>query len=349
MADRMVADGYKAAGYEYVNIDDCWSTHTRDPTTNKLVPDPERFPSGIKALADYMHVRGLKLGIYGDMGSHTCGGYPGSQFTLELDAQTFAEWEVDSFKMDGCNCDPHLFDNLFPMMTDYLNKTGRPILFSCEWPLYQKIVGITPNYTRIANYCNIWRNDYDVEDTWDSVLSIIEFYGTNAGNFTEVAGPGAFNDPDMVIVGDPGLSISEQQVQMAMWAIFAAPLFVSSDLRTIDPTSRDLLLNKRVIAINQDALGIMGKRVAKTSHTETWIRKIQPKGSYAVAVLNKSGGGYKVPVTFTLTSLDPEASGTFSVMDVFTGYDVGTFRSDQNFTVWVDTSSVVFNQFTLLF
>ncbi|KAK7475299.1 hypothetical protein BaRGS_00033446 [Batillaria attramentaria] len=194
MADRLVADGYRDAGYTYVNVDDCWSSLERD-SNGRLQADPDRFPSGIKFLADYMHKRGLKLGIYGDMGTKTCGGYPGSKFYMQADAELFAEWGIDSFKMDGCFSDPEEFPISYPIMSQWLNKTGRPILFSCSWPTY--LYGRHPNYTAVAESCNIWRNYRDIEESWDVVKDIIEFFGNDSDNFSSVARPGAFNDPDM--------------------------------------------------------------------------------------------------------------------------------------------------------
>ncbi|KAL8576377.1 hypothetical protein ACOMHN_048944 [Nucella lapillus] len=135
MADKVIELGLKDVGYEYINIDDCWLAKERD-SQGRLVADPERFPSGIKALANYMHKRGLKLGIYEDFGSKTCAGYPGSEFFMQQDANTFAEWEVDMLKFDGCNSDPKDMPYGYPIMQQFLNRTGRPILFSCEWPLY---------------------------------------------------------------------------------------------------------------------------------------------------------------------------------------------------------------------
>jgi hypothetical protein len=137
MADRMVEDGYLDAGYSYIIIDDCWLSHQRDPDTNRLQPDPDRFPSGIPALAHYVHSKGLKFGIYEDCGSLTCAGYPGSIDHLELDANTFAEWEIDYLKFDGCYANVSLLDEGYPKMSYYLNQTGRPIVYSCEWPLYE--------------------------------------------------------------------------------------------------------------------------------------------------------------------------------------------------------------------
>lgn len=140
MADRLVDDGYLDAGYEYLVIDDCWLAHHRDPVTQRLLPDPDRFPSGIPALADYVHSKGLKFGIYEDFGTLTCGGYPGSIDHLELDAQTFAEWTVDYLKLDGCYADVKVMDEGYPKMGYYLNQTNRPIVYSCSWPAYQVII-----------------------------------------------------------------------------------------------------------------------------------------------------------------------------------------------------------------
>ncbi|GFR91502.1 alpha-N-acetylgalactosaminidase, partial [Elysia marginata] len=195
-ADLMVSEGYRDVGYEYVNIDDCWPTKTRD-TDGKLVADPDRFPSGIKALSRYMHSKGLKLGIYEDFGSKTCAGYPGSEFYMETDANTFAEWEVDSLKFDGCNSDPKDMPYGYPIMGKFLNMTGRPILFNCQWPGYLVGQGIQPNYTAIRNSCNQWRNFVDVQDNWDNVVKIIDHYGDNKDNSSVFAGPGGWNDPDM--------------------------------------------------------------------------------------------------------------------------------------------------------
>ncbi|BFZ24206.1 hypothetical protein BsWGS_27245 [Bradybaena similaris] len=344
MADRLAADGYREAGYVYVNIDDCWASKQRDPQTMQLVADPQRFPNGIKYLADYVHAKGLKLGIYGDMGTFTCGGYPGSKFTMGLDARTFAAWGIDSFKMDGCYSRTEDFTIAYPIMEFFLNQTGRPILFSCSWPAYQ--MDINPDYPRIANYCNIWRNFDDIDDSWDSVQGIIDFYGNDKGNFSGVAGPGNFNDPDMIIVGDKGLSPSEAQAQMAMWAIMAAPLFLSSDLRTIDPASRALILNQGVLAINQDPLGIMGKRLWKNQGIECWLRPVTPVGSYAVAVLNRNTGGAGTPLSFTLGSLGVTEVATFNLTEVFSGAPLGVFTTDKTVTVNVDVSSVFLGKFT---
>ncbi|XP_070198175.1 alpha-N-acetylgalactosaminidase-like [Littorina saxatilis] len=263
MADKMVELNLKAYGYEYVNIDDCWPAKERDPETGKLVADPDRFPSGISALADYMHARGLKLGIYEDFGVQTCAKYPGSEFYMEIDANTFAEWKVDMVKFDGCNSDPNDSPYGYPTMQFYMNKTGHPMLYSCEWPLYESK---KHDYPLIRKTCNMWRNYGDVTDSWESVTSIIHYFGNNPQNFSTFTGPGGWADPDMLVVGDFGLSYYQQKAQFGMWAMFAAPIFMSVDLRTITQEALAILKSKDVIAINQDPLGIQALRLYATDY-----------------------------------------------------------------------------------
>nr|CAI5822227.1 unnamed protein product [Callosobruchus analis] len=253
----MVEDGYLAAGYEYVMIDDCWSSKERN-SNGRLEADPQRFPSGIKNLSDYIHIKGLKFGIYGDYGTYTCAGYPGSKGHLQVDADTFAEWGVDYLKLDGCHIG-------YIEMQKHLNNTGRPIMFSCSWPDYQEERGMKSNYTALQQTCNLWRNWKDIEDEWVSVTGIVDWFAGNQDRLAPFAGPGHWNDPDMLIIGDYGLSYEQSKAQMAIWAIMAAPLIMSVDLRTIEPKFRDILLNKDVIAVNQDRLGIQGRFILRVS------------------------------------------------------------------------------------
>ena len=346
MADIMVSEGYKDVGYEYVNIDDCWSAKERDPKTLRLLPDPERFPSGIKALADYVHSKGLKLGIYGDMGNQTCGGYPGNKFWMNIDAQTFADWGVDSFKMDGCGSDPKEFRVSYTTMEFWLKETGRPILYSCSWPAYQAPThpkwGVPYRFVALA--CNTWRNYNDIEDSWDSVKSIIDYYGNNTYDFAKWQGPGAFNDPDMIIVGSTGLSDSEERVQMAMWAMFSAPLLLSADLRSVRQSSKELMQHKGVIAVNQDPLGKMAKRVYQPRPTiSVWVKPTHPEGSYAMTVLNTGHIFHGDTITFLLKDIGITLDKTpLHMVDVFTGQDYGTIHTDTHINVTVDESSVFF-------
>jgi len=345
MADRIAADGYKEAGYEYVNIDDCWAAKERDPKTMKLMPDPKRFPSGMKALADYVHSKGLKLGTYGDMGTYTCGGYPGSKFTMEIDAQTFAEWGIDSFKMDGCYSATSDFSDSYPLMEFYLNQTGRPILFSCSWPAYEMGQKDPVPYPRIAQYCNIWRNCGDISDSWDSVSAIINFYGNDKWNFSKVAGPGNFNDPDMIVVGNPGLSISESKAQMAMWAMMASPLFLSADLRIVSNESRAIMLHKGIIAINQDPLGIQGTRISSLKSSSMWMRPLS-NGCYAIAILNTDNGGFGTTFSTYLETFNIKDSKKYSLTEVYEGTNMGTFGPSDKMSLYVDVSSVFIGKLT---
>ncbi|KAM9376526.1 alpha-galactosidase A isoform 2-T2 [Pholidichthys leucotaenia] len=284
MADVMVKEGWKEAGYEYVCIDDCWPSHQRD-AQGRLQADPKRFPGGIKKLADYVHSQGLKFGIYADVGKNTCAGYPGSLGYYDTDAQTFADWGVDLLKFDGCYMDWTLLGEGYKNMSEALNKTGRSILYSCEWPLYEW-PHQQPNYTAIRETCNHWRNFNDVYDSWSSVKSILDWSAAHQDITVPSAGPGGWNDPDMLVIGNFGLSHDQQESQMALWAIMAAPLLMSNDLRDICPRSKALLQNRRIIDINQDALGKQGYRTAKVDSFEVWERPLS-NNRLAIAVLNK--------------------------------------------------------------
>ncbi|KAI1884954.1 hypothetical protein AGOR_G00215210 [Albula goreensis] len=300
MADMMVKDGWKDAGYEYVCIDDCWPSMDRDPK-GRLQADPKRFPGGIKKLADYVHSKGLKLGIYADVGTKTCAGYPGSLGHYETDAETFAEWGVDLLKFDGCYMPKWtLLAEGYMNMSIALNKTGRSIVYSCEWPLYEWPFH-QPNYTAIQQTCNHWRNFADVFDSWTSVKAILDWTAAHQSLIAAVAGPGGWNDPDMLVIGNFGLSRDQQETQMAMWAIMAAPLLMSNDLRDIDPQSRQLLQNRHLIAINQDPLGKQGNRTAKGNGFEVWERPLS-EGRLALAVTNRNeiGGPSSFPLTIAL-------------------------------------------------
>ncbi|KAJ8297735.1 hypothetical protein KUTeg_024266 [Tegillarca granosa] len=323
MADIMVTDGYKDAGYEYVSIDDCWMSKERDPKTNKMQADPVRFPSGIKALANYVHSKGLKLGIYQDMGTKTCKGYPGSQYYVPLDAQTFADWEVDMLKLDCCNTGYDMVSG-YSVMGSFLNKTGRPILYACSWPV---CMGKNANFKLAAKMCNMWRNAIDITDSWDRVHQIIKIYSNNTQHFAEVAGPGHWNDPDQLIIGDYGLSETQQKVQMGMWAMMASPLFMSVDLRNIDPRAKKLLLNKQVLAINQDPLGKQGMRVwiDTTGTLEYWTRPLMSNGSYAIAILNTSDYGMSRHINCTLKDFKLPSANSYLITDIFGGENLGKF------------------------
>ncbi|XP_036295885.1 alpha-galactosidase A isoform X2 [Pipistrellus kuhlii] len=289
MADIMASEGWKEVGYEYICIDDCWMASRRD-SKQRLQADPKRFPSGIRHLSDYVHSKGLKLGIYADVGKKTCAGYPGSLGHYNIDAETFADWGVDLLKFDGCYCDSveELANGMFH---------SRDLAMSKE-----KNFEATPNYTEIRRYCNHWRNFGDIYDSWQSIKTILAWTSANQWTLVRAAGPGGWNDPDMLVIGNFGLSWDQQVTQMALWAIMAAPLLMSNDLRHISSQAKTLLQNKDVIAINQDPLGKQGYLLRKEDSIEVWERPLSNL-AWAVAVVNLQEIGGPRSYTISLTSL----------------------------------------------
>ncbi|KAJ8962659.1 hypothetical protein NQ318_001053 [Aromia moschata] len=329
----MIEDGYLSAGYEYVIIDDCWSAPERT-SDGKLQADPERFPNGIKALADHVHNLGLKLGIYGDYGEFTCQGYPGSIDHLELDAKTFAEWKVDYLKLDGCYADSENMEEGYGEMSKYLNRTGRPIVFSCSFPAYKELEA---NYTAAVEYCNLWRNYWDIDDAWDDVKIIADWFSENQDFLLQFAGPGHWNDPDMVVLHKyTGWFCRSGQIwgvytrihfcptnnwrfrtQMTIWALLAAPLIMSVDLRTIEPEYKEILLNKDAIAINQDPLGIQGRHVTNDSEINIWTKPLssddQEHRSLAIGFVSYRTDGYPYQYEFQLSNFDIDESLSYKI------------------------------------
>merc|ERR1711962_616042 len=198
-------------------------------------------------------------------------------------------------------------DRGYPEMGYFLNKTGPHMIYSCSWPFYQLFSRMEPNWTSIIETCNLWRNFDDIQDSWESVQRIIDYYGDNQDSIVLNAGPGHWNDPDMLIIGNFGLSYEQSKSQMAMWAIFAAPLLMSVDLRTIRPEYKAILQNRKIITVNQDRLGIQGRRIYKQKGIEIWARPIMPvyraKYSYAIVFLNRRTDGTPSEVSVTLKEL----------------------------------------------
>ncbi|GFS42086.1 alpha-N-acetylgalactosaminidase, partial [Trichonephila inaurata madagascariensis] len=262
MADRLVEDGYRDAGYVHINIDDCWMAPYRDSKGN-MVADSQRFPQGIPFLAHYMHERGLKLGIYQDFGIRTCMGYPGIVGHMKQDSEAFAKWKVDMVKLDACHSRPSQMNEGYIAFGRYLNKTNRPIVYSCSWPYYLLVNEIEPNYQLVSRHCNLWRNFHDIQDSWESIVAIIDFFGDNQEVLTAHVGPGRWSDPDMLMIGNFHLTPGQARVQMAVWSILPAPLLMSNDLRSIQPVFKNILLNPKAISINQDPLGFSGQVIYK--------------------------------------------------------------------------------------
>ncbi|XP_026481042.1 alpha-N-acetylgalactosaminidase-like [Ctenocephalides felis] len=344
-AEMMVSEGYADFGYEYIIIDDCWSEKEREPN-GELLADKKRFPSGIGNLSDYVHSLGLKFGIYQDYGTKTCAGYPGLIDHMKIDADTYAKWKIDYVKLDGCNSSPSDMDKGYPEFGKHLNATGRKMVYSCSWPVYQSLNGIKPNFTLIAENCNLWRNWYDIQDSWSSVSTIVDYFGGNPDNLVANAGPGHWNDPDMLIIGNYGLSFEQSKTQMALWAIMAAPLLMSHDMRDTSAEAKAILQNAQVIAVNQDPLGIQGNKISNSSKIEIWTRPITPVEkefySYAIAFTSRRDDGTPFKVTTTLKELGLSAPGGYHVKDLFDKTNYGVLHSEDKIEVHVNPLGVVF-------
>ena len=283
-ADAMAESGMKEAGYQYVVIDDCW--HGERDSLGFIHPDPQRFPSGMKALADYIHAKGLKFGIYSDAGWKTCGGRPGSRGHEYQDAMMYAKWGVDYLKYDWCNTEALNAEGAYLTMRNALYAAGRPIVFSlCEW-------GNNQPWVWGQNIGHLWRTTGDItacfdcevnHGTWSSwgVLQIIDM----REGIRIYAGPDHWNDPDMMEVGN-GMSVNEDRAHFSMWCMLAAPLIAGNDLRNMSQKTRDILTNKEAIAVNQDSLGIQGFGFLKLDSVEVWAKPL--KGDdLAVCFLNR--------------------------------------------------------------
>ncbi|KAK6059713.1 alpha-galactosidase [Cooperia oncophora] len=351
MADRLVSDGYRDAGYNHIHIDDCWMERNRD-ADGRLVADKTRFPSGIKALAKYMHDRNLFLGIYEDWGNKTCAGYPGSEGHVQMDAQTFADWECDYLKLDGCHMKQSQQSIGYPEMEKALNATGRPIMYSCEWPYYLIDEQKQINYTAIAQSCNLWRNFNDVSNNWASILSTMLFYDHYQDELIDVAGPGQWNDPDMLVIGmKNGLTADQAKVQMSVWAIWSAPLIMSNDLRDIDPIFKEILLNRDVIAIDQDPMGKMGRLMISNDNTAIYVKPVLPKEvsdtSFAIAVVNKHLST-TYTIKFALNKVGMYRENGYQIKDLWSGKDMGTFKPTDTLTVQVPPTGAAMFKATIV-
>jgi len=315
-ADAIAANGMKDAGYVFVNIDDCWQTG-RDAEGN-IIPDKEKFPSGIKALADYIHSKGLKFGIYTDVGTKTCAGRPGSIGHEYQDARQYAAWGVDYVKEDWCNTLPgQNSESSYTLMRDALAATGRPIVFSiCEW-------GSTKPWLWAGPIGNMWRATDDIQDCWDchrkwggnGVVQIIDLMN----GIASYSGPGHWNDPDMLEVGNGGMTTDEYRAHFSMWALFSAPLLVGTDVTNMSAETKSILLNRKVIAIDQDPLGRQGTRVAKDGDQEVWAKQLA-NGGRAVVLLNRGAAAATITAHWTDIGYPSDVAAT--VRDLWTGREM---------------------------
>lgn len=303
-ADAMVASGMKEAGYEYINLDDCWMALERDKNGN-LQADPERFPHGIKYLADYVHKKGLKLGLYSSAGTKTCAGWPASLDHEEADAKMFAKWDVDYLKYDNCNNEGRPAIERYTAMRKALDAAGRPIVFSiCEW-------GSNRPWEWAPSMGNLWRTTGDIRDSWASMVEKLdEQVGLN-----KYAGPGHWNDPDMLEVGNGGMSTTEYEAHFSLWCILAAPLIAGNDLRHMSDATLNILTNKEVIAVDQDPAGHEGYKLTDEGDKEVWVKALAD-GSWAVVLLNR--GTEPAFITMKIKDLGIKGSDVYTVRDLWT-------------------------------
>lgn len=290
-ADAMVASGLREAGYRYIVIDDCW--HGERDSLGFIQPDPKRFPSGIKALADYIHSKGLKMGIYSDAGSKTCGGHPGSRGHEYQDAIMYAKWGIDYLKYDWCFTDGLKAEGAYTTMRDALHAAGRPIVFSmCEW-------GTAKPWTWAKDIGHLWRTTGDIYHCFDcedkhgswSALGMLQILDMQEG-LRKYAGPDHWNDPDMMEVGN-GMTPSEDRAHFSMWCMLAAPLMAGNDIATMSPETKSILTNAEAIAVDQDPLGVQGFKYAAKDSLETWFKPLS-NGDWAVCFLNRTKKPQKI-------------------------------------------------------
>lgn len=284
MADAMVTSGMKDAGYQYINIDDCWQADQRDDSGN-IVADPAKFPSGIKNLVDYVHSKGLKMGIYSCAGVKTCAGFPGSRGYEFQDARTYASWGIDYLKFDWCNTSTQDAEASYTLMSQAIRAAGRPVVFSiCEW-------GRSEPWKWAEDVGHLWRTTGDIQDCWDCTRSWggegwIKILDKQATLFP-YAGPGHWNDPDMLEVGNGNMTYNEYKAHFSLWCMLSAPLIAGNDIRHMTKETVDILTNREVIAIDQDTLGLQGFIAYKDSNLEIWMKKLSGD-DIAVCFFNRS-------------------------------------------------------------
>ena len=337
LADAMVGNGLKEAGYEYIILDDLW--HGGRDENGKIFPDPVKFPNGMKVVVDYVHNKGLKFGIYTDIAEYTCAGMVGSLDYEESDAQTFAEWGVDYIKCDYCHAPEDLWTAVdrYEKFIKAVRVTGRPMVFAiCEWGQRSpwlwgsKVDG------------QLWRTTWDLRDTWEHGQyntghnGIMEALDRQVG-LEKYAGPGRWNDPDMLVIGlngtgasssangANGCSVTEYEAQFGLWSLLSAPLLMTCDIRDMDADTKRILTNKELIAVNQDKLGKQASRISKNDSEEIWAKPLHD-GSWAVGFLNRDNDQVK---NITLNILELGLKGNLIVRDLWLHEDLEVKQPEQ--------------------
>jgi len=326
--DAMVASGMRDAGYQYVVIDDCW--HGPRDADGFITADPQKFPSGIKALSDYVHSKGLKFGIYSDAGRLTCGGRPGSQGHEYQDALTYARWGVDYLKYDWCSTGDRNAKEGYALMADALRQSGREIVFSmCEW-------GTAQPWLWAQNIGNLWRTTGDISDDfgtkkkahdWEHPMLQLLDWNEPLWPF---AGPGHWNDADMLEVGNGGMTPIEYRSHFSLWAMMASPLMAGNDIAHMDDKTKSILLNKEVIAVDQDRLGVQGRRAWKDGNREVWAKPLAG-GGRALLLFNR--GETPAAIRATAEQLSWPAGIRAKVRDLWAHKSMGRWSGSIETTV----------------
>jgi alpha-galactosidase len=328
-ADAILETGLRDVGYDTVVIDDLWEADER--VDGQLTWDRDKFPAGIPALADYVHSKGLKFGIYSCAGTHTCAGKPASCGYEETDAQTFADWGVDFLKYDFCYVPPGMkAATLYRRMGQALRATGRPIVYSIsEWGTNE------PWEWGASVGGHMWRTTEDINDSWESIVTI---GFDKQADLQPVAGPGHWNDPDMLVVGmygkgnvaRGGCTDEEYRSHFSLWALLASPLMIGCDVRHMNGTTRSILMNREVIAVNQDPLGCQAFRVGKVSHgmhrAEVWAKPLAD-GSIAVGLFNLGDIKQRI-IGVAWETVGLHDRRPCRVRDLWKGEELGVFTGD---------------------
>ncbi|CAH8581844.1 unnamed protein product [Heterobilharzia americana] len=348
-ADKLILDGWRDLGYKYIIIDDCWQSRERDKNTNEIIADPNRFPNGIKNLAKYIHSKNLLFGIYLDYGSLTCEHYPGSMNYLEIDSKSLVQWNVDYVKMDGCYSPIEKMPNGYEKFSQLINSTGRYIIFSCSYPAYIPWINNPKliDWIKLQKNCNLWRMFGDIQDSWSSVVSIINAYIITNDILPRIGGPGHWNDPDMLLLGNYGLSNDQKRVQMGMWCMFAAPLLISADMDKLDDISVSLLKNPHLLAINQDKGGHQAEFIKKIENNiQLWLRPLDsdPIG-WVIACVNLNDGGGPIHIYVSLDDFKSKSytiSGDrFELLDVFNENKMKNIEKTKKFMIPINPSGIM--------
>lgn len=331
-ADAMVASGMRDAGYEYIVVDDCWQIG-RD-SMGFIVVDPERFPQGMKPVVDYVHSKGLKFGIYSCAGTKTCAGRPGSRGHEFQDAYMYAKWGIDYLKYDWCSSDGQNALESYRLMSQKLKEAGRPIVFSlCEW-------GDNKPWTWAKEIGHLWRTTGDIYDCFDCAYNHGTWTAWGAmkildmqDGLREYAGPGHWNDPDMLEVGVGRLTTSENRAHFSMWCMLAAPLITGNDLSNMTDEVRAILTDPTAISVNQDPLGIQGLRYQKADSLETWFKPLS-NGEWALCFLNRAKDAKQINFDFAQNIVDDAFANRildankqeYKLTNVWTKRDMGTTK-----------------------